>query len=165
MDRRYTLNSERHTVQLATALADRLSSGDTLLLSGPVGAGKSLFARALIQACQASAGAPVEEVPSPSFTLVQTYRAGDLMIWHADLYRLSDPDELAELGLHDAFADALVLVEWPELLDASAPARHLGIDLAPVAADADRRVVTLTPAGPGWHRVLAAAAETLGQTV
>ena len=76
-----------------------LGAGDVLLLEGPIGAGKTAFARALIAARLAAAGAPAEDIPSPTFTLVQTYLAGPLEIWHADLYRLSHPDEAAELGL------------------------------------------------------------------
>ena len=98
------------TTALARALAPDLRAGDTILLEGPVGAGKSHFARALIRARLES---PAEEVPSPTFTLVQTYD-GDPPIWHADLYRLSDVAEVEELGLLDAMADAITLIEWPD---------------------------------------------------
>lgn len=98
------------TTAFARALAPDLRAGDTILLEGPVGAGKSHFARALIRAQLES---PAEEVPSPTFTLVQTYD-GDPPIWHADLYRLSDVAEVEELGLLDAMADAITLIEWPD---------------------------------------------------
>ena len=88
-----------------------LRAGDCVLLEGPIGAGKTHFCRALIRARLGRE----EDVPSPTFTLVQTYDA-DVEIWHADLYRLSHPDEALELGLEDAFASAICLVEWPERL-------------------------------------------------
>lgn len=104
------------TDQLGTWLADHLKAGDCVLLSGPIGAGKSHLARALIRARLGR----FEDVPSPTFTLVQTYQA-DVEIWHADLYRLSHPDEVLELGLEDAFSHAICLIEWPERLGKHAP--------------------------------------------
>ena len=109
------------TQGLARAMAPHLAAGDALLLEGSVGAGKTAFARALIGALRDRAGLPHEDVPSPTFTLVQTYATGAFETWHADLYRLADPSEVAELGLGDAFEDALCLVEWPDRLGTAAP--------------------------------------------
>ena len=120
------LPTEADTTALAARLAGGLKAGDALLLSGPVGAGKSAFARALIRA---RLGDPKAEVPSPSFTLVQTYGEGGEALWHADLYRLSDPEEVAELGLSAALEEAICLVEWPDRLGALAPASALCLDL------------------------------------
>jgi tRNA threonylcarbamoyladenosine biosynthesis protein TsaE len=111
------LPDDAATTRLGQWFAPRLSPGDCLLLEGPIGAGKSHFARALIRARLGRE----EEVPSPSFTLVQVYEAADAEIWHADLYRLSHPDEAFELGLEDAFATAICLVEWPERLGRAVP--------------------------------------------
>ena len=122
----FPLPTEADTAALAARLAGRLGAGDALLLSGPVGAGKSAFARALIRA---RLGDPGAEVPSPSFTLVQTYGEGAGTLWHADLYRLSHPDEVAELGLLAALEDAVCLVEWPDRLGPLAPASALRLDL------------------------------------
>ena len=88
-----------------------------VLLSGEIGAGKSYFARSLIQFSQDIA----EDVPSPTFTLVQTYSTQIGEIWHADLYRLGDTDEIIELGLAEAFHEAICLVEWPEILGSLTP--------------------------------------------
>ena len=111
----FCLRSSQETSELARQMAALLDSGDTVLLSGPLGSGKSVFARAVIQARLAETGLS-EEVPSPTYTLVQTYQAGALEIWHADLYRLASQWEVVELGLEEAFGDALCLVEWPEIL-------------------------------------------------
>jgi tRNA threonylcarbamoyladenosine biosynthesis protein TsaE len=113
------------TEALGARLADLARPGDAILLEGPIGAGKSCLARAFIRARLGRA----EEVPSPSFTLVQVYEA-DVEIWHADLYRLTHPDEVWELGLDDAFASAICLVEWPDRLGVHQPpgALHLRLE-------------------------------------
>ena len=134
----FHLSTEAETAGLARRLAPRLEAGDTVLLSGPVGAGKSAFARVLIRA---RLGDPQAEVPSPTFTLVQTYGEGADALWHADLYRLSHPDEVAELGLLAAMEEAICLVEWPDRLGPLAPASALHIDLAP---EGEGRSVTVS---------------------
>lgn len=103
--------SEDETVELAGRVAACAKPGDILLLSGDLGAGKTAFARAFVQARIGRA----EDVPSPTFTLVQTYDAPEAEIWHADLYRLGDTSEIWELGLLDAGPAAILLVEWPEI--------------------------------------------------
>lgn len=108
------------TARLGQWFAPRLAAGDSVLLEGPIGAGKSHFARAFIQARLGRA----EDVPSPTFTLVQTYQA-DIEIWHADLYRLALRDEVLELGLDQALEDAICLIEWPDRLGTLAPADAL----------------------------------------
>ena len=122
----FHLADEAATARLGAWLSDHLSGGDCVLLSGPIGAGKSHLARAFIRARLGR----MEDVPSPSFTLVQTYDA-DVEIWHADLYRLSHPDDLLELGLDDAFSGAICLIEWPDRLGNLAPETAIRIDLAP----------------------------------
>lgn len=150
---RIPLASAEATTRLGALLAPHLVPGDTLLLSGPIGTGKTHLARALIQARLAAEGL-AEDVPSPTFTLVQTYVAGDVEIWHADLYRLSDPAEIAELGLEDAFETAICLVEWPDRLGSDAPAGALTIDLA---ATSDGLSRTADLHGPErWAPILAA---------
>jgi tRNA threonylcarbamoyl adenosine modification protein YjeE len=104
------LADEAATARLGAKIAETLRPGDIVLLAGELGAGKTALARAIIRAL---AGDPGLEVPSPSFALVQPYRAGGTDILHADLYRLADAREIDELGLLDS-PDAIVLVEWPE---------------------------------------------------
>ncbi|MCK0097205.1 tRNA (adenosine(37)-N6)-threonylcarbamoyltransferase complex ATPase subunit type 1 TsaE [Yoonia sp. F2084L] len=119
----FSLADENATSALAAQIAKRLKPGDTLLLEGQIGAGKSAFARALIRAKLGR----MEDVPSPTFTLVQTYEddAGD--IWHCDLYRLTHPDEALELGLDEAFETAICLIEWPDRLGDIAPQDALNL--------------------------------------
>lgn len=119
-----SLPDESHSLALAERLAPHLRAGDTLLLSGQIGAGKSFFARALIRA---RIGNPDEEVPSPSFTLVQSYEAPGGEIWHCDLYRLSDPFELIELGLEEAMGRTICLIEWPDRMGGMAPPEALAL--------------------------------------
>ena len=133
----FVLNTEDDTSSLAETLAGLLRAGDTVLLDGPIGAGKTHFCRAFIRA---RLGRP-EDVPSPTFTLVQTYEA-DTDIWHADLYRLGHPDEALELGLDDAFATAICLIEWPDRLGGHLPPDALRLTLWPIG-DADQRLAEL----------------------
>ncbi|NJM82934.1 MAG: tRNA (adenosine(37)-N6)-threonylcarbamoyltransferase complex ATPase subunit type 1 TsaE [Tabrizicola sp.] len=119
------LASEEATSRLGECLATLLRPGDSVLLDGRIGAGKTHLARAIIQARLPQR----EEVPSPTFTLVQTYDTPGGEIWHADLYRLSHPDEVWELGLDDAFRTAICLVEWPDRLGRHHPPEALHLSL------------------------------------
>ena len=133
------LPDEAATAILAARMAPLLAMGDTLLLEGDIGAGKSAFARALIRARLGR----MEDVPSPTFTIVQTYEANDGDIWHCDLYRLTHPDEAFELGLEEAFETAICLIEWPDRLGDAAPASALR--LAFVAHDSGHEVTISGP--------------------
>lgn len=112
------------TEGFARQLAPHLRAGDVLLLDGQIGAGKTHFARALIQALGVT-----EDVPSPTFTLVQVYDGPGFEIWHADLYRLTHAGQVVELGLVEAFDAALCLVEWPERLGSERPEQALTLRL------------------------------------
>jgi len=121
-----TLADEAATASLAANLAERARPGDVITLAGPLGAGKTSFARYFI----AALGVP-DEVPSPTFTLVQTYEAASGLIWHFDLYRITNPDEARELGLEEALIDGIVLIEWPDRLGSLLPRERLDVVLAP----------------------------------
>lgn len=145
------LDSPLATAALADAMAGYLRPSDTLLLSGDIGAGKTHFARALITELLEVP----EDVPSPSFTLVQEYdtRAGPL--WHADLYRLSGPDDVVELGLLEAFDEAICLVEWPDRLGVETPASALSISfVAPSPNHPEARRVTFEWTANRWDAIL-----------
>lgn len=149
------LSGPEATEAFARLLAPLLRPGDVLLLDGPVGAGKSHFARALIRA---RLGAETE-VPSPTFTLVQTYGEGADEIWHSDLYRLSHPDEIVELGLEDAFVTAIALVEWPDRLGSLMPEGALDLAFRPTRGGESR---SLTLAGDAdWAARLHPLFETM----
>ena len=154
MDLTHRFISPEETTRFAAALAPTLGPGDVLLLSGGIGAGKTHFARSLIQTRLAAAGL-VEDVPSPTFTLVQTYEDGVGEIWHADLYRLTHPDEVEELGLIDAFQGAICLVEWPDRLGDLTPDGAVALELATTEILGER---VLTASGPApWIDRLKAA--------
>lgn len=130
--------TEADTATLAGQFAALLRPGDTLLLEGSIGAGKSAFARALIRHL---AGAEIE-VPSPTFTLVQIYDLPDITVWHCDLYRLTDPDEVLELGLEEAFSTALCLIEWPDRMGDTLPNGALTLSFS---AEPDHHTITIDP--------------------
>ena len=139
--RQIALPDPAATEALARALAPCLRAGDLVLLKGPLGAGKTHFARALLHALPGPPGSAGESVPSPTFTLVQLYERDLGQVWHFDLYRLTRPDEVWELGWEEALA-GLVLVEWPERLGPLLPAGALSITFAPDPAG-EGRIATL----------------------
>lgn len=127
-----TLPDLAATERLAGRVAAAARAGDAILLSGPLGAGKSAFARAFLRA---ASGDPALEVPSPSFTLVQTYETRRGPVHHFDLWRLDGPGALDELGWDDARED-IVLVEWPDRLGPLAPEDALRLSLEPAGGEA-----------------------------
>ena len=133
--RRMILTDLAATEALAARIAARLRLGDAVLLEGPLGAGKTAFARALLRA---AVGDPALEVPSPSYTLVQSYDAPAFTLHHFDLWRLSGPSGLVELGWDDARQD-VVLVEWPDRLGELWPQGALAISFR-VVGDTSRAV-------------------------
>ena len=136
------LRSEEDTVALGRQLATLARRGDVIALSGPLGVGKTTLVRGFLAGLGHS-----DEVPSPSFAIVQPYEALDPPAWHVDLYRLEDRSELEELGL-DAAGDAILLVEWPERAgeDAWPNALRLSLDFAEAGA---RRLTAQVP--PAWE--------------
>ena len=116
------------TERLAQALAARARAGDIVALWGGLGAGKTTFARAFIRA--RPGGEATAEVPSPTFTLVQVYELDETPVWHFDLYRLSDAEDAWELGIEEAFGEAISLIEWPERLGSLLPPLRLDLHLS-----------------------------------
>lgn len=144
------LPDEAATRALGAKLATRLAAGDFIALRGGLGAGKTALARAVIEARLAAHGL-AEDVPSPTFTLVQTYETPDLLMTHVDLYRLDRPEDAAELGLAEALDEGVVLVEWPEKLG-SPPKDRLDIDIR-LVGEGEGREARLTGHG-SWARRL-----------
>ena len=153
VDFRIDLGDEAATVMLAEDLAAILRVGDVLALVGDLGAGKSTFARALLRAV---ADDGELEVPSPTFTLVQTYDLR-LPLAHFDLYRLGGPDELDEIGFDEAVRERAVLVEWPDRAGDRLPEEALIVALAPGATPTSRSVRLLGPAARWRDRLVRTA--------
>jgi tRNA threonylcarbamoyladenosine biosynthesis protein TsaE len=140
--RDWVLPDAAATTRLGAAIAPLLAPGETVLLFGPLGMGKSTLARGLIRALTG----PEEDVPSPTFTLVQFYDS-DPPVAHFDLYRLTRPEEAAEIGLDEALDVGCAVIEWPERLGDD-PAHWLG---------PDRLAVTLSESGEGRHATVSGA--------
>lgn len=138
------LPDEAATCALAADFAREARAGDVVGLSGPLGAGKTVFARAFIRARLDAA-----DVPSPTFTLVEIYQSlTGPAVWHFDLYRLDKPEEAYELGIEEAFATGISVIEWPERLGALMPREHLGVTIAPGQSPTARRAQL--DASPSW---------------
>ncbi len=146
------LADEAATCAIAVRLAGLLRSGDVLALWGGLGVGKTVFARALIQA---RAGAEIE-VPSPTFTLVQIYEGAAAQaadIFHFDLYRIETPEDALELGIEDAFAGGIALIEWPDRLGPFLPAVRLDLIFSDVPEQPAARRLDLAGHGDWPHRL------------
>jgi tRNA threonylcarbamoyladenosine biosynthesis protein TsaE len=137
------LADEGSTARLGAAIAGALRPGEAVCLAGPLGAGKSTLARALIRTLTS----PGEEVPSPTFTLVQFYEGPRLKVAHFDLYRLSNPDEAYEIGLDEALDEGAAVIEWPERLAGRLPQDRLDVE---IGFDGEGRRARLTPHG-AWE--------------
>jgi len=136
---------------LAQCLARVAKPGDVIALSGDLGAGKTEFARAFIRALTE----PDEDVPSPTFTLVQTYESETLEICHFDLYRLEHPEDVFELGIEDALHDAVSLIEWPDRMGTYIPRDRLEVILS-VTKGKNHRQAELVPHNDDWSERLRA---------
>ena len=146
-----TLRNQSETEILAARLSNVARRGDVIALVGDLGAGKTVFARAFIRARLRAD----DEVPSPTFTLVQVYESAssrDPAIWHFDLFRLDAAEDALELGIEDAFAKGISLIEWPNRLGGLLPANRLDVILTHTGHPENRRV--LIEGGADWRRRL-----------
>ncbi|MCE9521417.1 MAG: tRNA (adenosine(37)-N6)-threonylcarbamoyltransferase complex ATPase subunit type 1 TsaE [Alphaproteobacteria bacterium] len=141
------LMSEAETEALGRRIAGVLKRGDTIALSGGLGAGKTLLARSIIRHFL-----PREEVPSPTFTLVQTYEAPAFRISHVDLYRVKDKSEIRELGLDEAMDEGVVLIEWPNRMGELLPRDRLDISFE-LEDDATERLAKVVARGSWVPRI------------
>ena len=134
---------------VAAVLARLAVSRDVIALYGDLGAGKTVFARAFIRALTRRD----EDVPSPTFTLVQTYDTpAGLTVWHFDLYRLKSAQEIYEIGFEEALGDGVSLIEWPQRAERLLPRDRLEIDIQIPPENPDVRTLTLTARGENWQK-------------
>ena len=141
----FDLPDETATAALAARISALARPADIIALTGDLGTGKTSFARAFIR----TLGNREEEVPSPTFTLVQVYEFEPAAIWHFDLYRLRFGEEAWELGIEEAFSAGISLIEWPERLGSLLPARRLQITFS-FGDKPEARQVSLDP-GAEWR--------------
>lgn len=146
--RSIVLPTPEKTAVLAQILAPRLVPGDCILLSGTIGSGKTFFARNLIQSVLSTP----EDIPSPTFTLVQIYDTERGEIWHSDLYRVTSSNEIEELGLLEAFETSICLVEWPDNLGDLKPSNALNLLFETEPENEDSRTLTVQWDDPKWDK-------------
>ena len=123
----YISNSEEETVNIAKKFADKINKGNIICLYGNLGMGKSVFARSMIKQLTKN---PNEEVPSPTYTLVQKYNSDKSEIYHYDLYRINDPEEIWELNWEEAVINSITIIEWPERLGYLLPDNYIRIEIS-----------------------------------
>ena len=131
----YIAQTEQDTFRIAANLATRVKKGDVIALYGTLGMGKTVFCRGFINSLL-----PKTEVPSPTFTLLQTYDTDKFQIYHFDMYRLKSPEEAYEIGVEDAFSDGVSLIEWPEKIGRILPKKHISVT---IEADKKGRKITI----------------------
>lgn len=134
-----TSRQEADTIALAADIAAQLRSGDIILLEGSLGMGKSVMARSLIQKLTQQ---PDLHVPSPTFTLVQTYDTDLGPVWHFDLYRLNNPEEIYELGWEESFCHAVMIIEWPDRMGYLRPQQALTLSFQS-GTQPDERIIQI----------------------
>lgn len=140
--RAVTLEGEAATTALGRRLAALARPGDVIALTGDLGAGKTVLARGFVHGL----GLTDEDVPSPTFTLVQPYDTPEFTLYHFDLYRLKDPDEAFELGIEDAFSEGVSLIEWPDRLGPYLPRNRLDVTLVMGPGETRRALLS----GDAW---------------
>jgi tRNA threonylcarbamoyladenosine biosynthesis protein TsaE len=162
----FNLKGPKATSAFGHFLAEHLETGDILALSGELGAGKSTLARGLITAVLTKGGFDVDDIPSPTFTLVQTYpwpgnHDPEREVWHIDLWRVEDPEEIVELGFDEALGRHAMLIEWPERLGSVLGSQALHVKMT--APDEGGRIMTITGDDDSrWAEILKSAPQTEG---
>lgn len=127
--------TEQDTITVAERLARQVKVGDVIALYGTLGMGKTVFCRGFVRTFM-----PLQEVPSPTFTLLQVYETPSFPIYHFDMYRLKTPDEAYEIGIEDAFAEGVSLIEWPEKIGPLLPKKCISVRLE---ADGNKRLICI----------------------
>ena len=142
--------------EIAKIFAENTENSDLLLLSGKVGAGKTEFSRLLIKAKAKEENADIEEVSSPTFSLIQSYEFKGRKISHIDLYRVKSELELFELGIPDVFNGQITILEWPEILEKKSLSRYVSIKIQETKKLKEYRDVEVAFFGDGWDDLIGA---------
>ena len=142
--------------EIAKIFAENTENSDLLLLSGKVGAGKTEFARLFIKANAKKENIDIEEVSSPTFSLIQSYEFKCCKISHIDLYRVKSELELFELGIPDVFDNQITIIEWPEILEKESLSRYVSINILETKKLKDYRDVEVAFFGDGWDDLIGA---------
>ncbi len=142
------IKTQAETEEIAHKIAQICDIGDVIALYGDLGVGKSVFSRSFIRALTT----PDEEVPSPTFTLVQVYESDHGELYHFDMYRLENPDDCFELGIEEAFSDGVSLIEWPTKMGAYLPWDCLKIEIANGEGETER-TMEFSSQGPWLDRL------------
>ena len=142
--------------EIAKIFAENTENSDVLLLSGKVGAGKTEFARLLIKATAKKENIDIEEVSSPTFSLIQGYEFKCRKISHIDLYRVKSELELFELGIPDIFDSQITILEWPEILEKRSLSRYVSINILGTKKLKEYRDVEVAFFGDGWDDLIGA---------
>ena len=140
-------------VALAEIVAKNINKGDVILMEGSLGVGKTFFSRAIINARCLIDNLETEEVPSPTFSLIQGYDLKYFSILHLDLYRLENEIDLLELGIPDIFEENVTILEWPDLVTNFLPARFLSVSLLQNNSSENLRNIKLKFFGEGWENI------------
>tara|TARA_A100001011_G_C14265599_1_gene824513 strand:- start:418 stop:927 length:510 start_codon:yes stop_codon:yes gene_type:complete len=143
----------KKTLGLSRLFARLLRASDSVLLFGEIGSGKSFFARGVIQSMMINQSIRVQEVPSPTFTIVQTYDFLFPSVWHIDLYRISDINEIFELDLEHGLENGICLIEWPGKMSSLTPKRNISITFKSAELNHEMRTIIIELNGVGWKHV------------
>ncbi|OUX44732.1 tRNA (adenosine(37)-N6)-threonylcarbamoyltransferase complex ATPase subunit type 1 TsaE [bacterium TMED277] len=145
--------SKTEILDLAEIFAKNIEKGDIILVEGPIGIGKTFFSRAIINARCLIDKLEIEEVPSPTFSIIQEYDLKYFSILHLDLYRLEIETDLLELGVPDIFDENVMIIEWPDLIKNFLPSRFLSVSLFQNNTDINSRNIKLKFVGEGWENI------------
>ena len=140
-------------IDLADIFAKNIDKGDIILMNGPLGIGKTFFSRAIINARLLMDNLEIEEVPSPTFSIIQEYDLRYFTILHLDLYRLENETDLFELGIPDIFDENVIILEWPDLIKNFLPSRFLSVSLFQNNTGENSRNIQLKFFGEGWENI------------
>ena len=161
---RFSNITETQMLELADFLAPLLKVGDSILLYGDIGCGKSVFARGVIHQRFRIEKAAIEDVPSPTFTIVQVYDSISPTITHVDLYRISDESELADLDTLDNLNVTICIIEWPEIMGSLVPSRHISMKVYLNEIDYHSRNIVFDMHGKGWELIFKNFVERLSNS-